>query len=319
MALLMAVTFASSAHAIPVAEHLRKMARGVDNGYSGISQTQVSWMIAGGAVGAFIVVCLIVWGIWKWRKLIVRAWRPRDDNAALDQYYGDYKRPRSFMSENRSHMLFGGGIGHSRDPSVDTLEPPPPALAPSNTSLRRHVSERRQLVRESVLDEKHRQRVLAPENSTFFLDEDEGPAEQPKKRKGSADELKIIIPPAAQEHRGTFYFPPPPIPDSPEAAQNQSRFSWTSTNPDGKSIRSSMESEPARYRTVSSWVSHQATHAERTERKSDQLSVDTNRIVEHPTVSSPPTPAAFRHHPGAPVNFITTHTRLESKDLDRQL
>lgn len=34
--------------------------------------------------------------------------------------------------------------------------------------------------------------------------------------------------------------------------------------------------------------------------------------------SVPPTPAEFRHHPGAPVSFLAQHGRQESAELDKQ-
>jgi len=325
-------TLATSACAFPAIGQLSVRSHTADGGYPGISQTKVNGMIAGGAVGAFIVICLIIWGVWKWRHLITGAWRRRrpNDRRVIDPlggfggYYGDYKRPGSFMSENRSGMLFGSSHDLSREQIVDRLTPPPPALAPSNTSLRRQVSERRQLVRESMLDEKHKQRL--PISQTFFLEDDDTLTEkqtEPKRRKSSAGNLTIQIPQPSSEEHGTFYFPPPPIPDSPEAAHGQSRFSWTSTNNDNKSKRSSVESEPARYRTVDSWVSHQVSRTLRDDH-SDERATKTSQSQQPipdplPTGSVPSTPAAFRHHPGAPVSFIARHKRLESADIDRQL
>lgn len=63
-----------------------------------------------------------------------------------------------------------------------------------------------------------------------------------------------------------------------------------------------MVSEPPRFRTINSWVSNQANHA------------TTGRAP-----SVPPTPSAFKAHPGAEVQFLARHNRLESRDLDRMV
>ena len=111
-------------------------------------------------------------------------------------------------------------------------------------------------------------------------------------------------------------FVPPSVPDSSQAARNVMNPPWMTNGEAVKSIRSSVDSEP-RYREDNSWVSHQAVRNERL-RNMAKLSL-AQKPAETVSGSVPSTPAAFRHHPGAPVTFIAKHKRLESSDLDRQL
>jgi len=255
---------------------------------------------------SFVVICALCFLLWKWRAVIVRkifprrgdrnsfssppekspptitgptdGWRPvdSDDDEAASTH-------RSFLFG--APMAATGDTEHGR---IDMPHPPEAALAPSTTQMGRMPA----------------QTAATPDdfNNTIPPQREAVGRRSMPTRKTKRESL-TIAPPAA-----TAFPPAPAIPDSPETAREISRFSWITAA--GKSVRSSesLESQPVRHRTVSSWVSHQAHHAARN--------------TEAPQTSTPPTPTTpveFRAHPGAEVEFGSSGRRIESRVLDLRL
>jgi len=158
----------------------------------------------------------------------------------------------------------------------------------------------RRLVRRPHLAESDRQRISTPASDclTFYLENEVTAGAVGRKsiatRKTKRESLSLTI----ASTKAVVFPPAPAIPDSPEAAREKSRFSWTTA---AKSVRSSVsvESHPVKHRTVNSWVSYQA-----------------NRATKERETSTPPTPVEFRAHPGVEVTFGRGGRRIESRVLD---
>ncbi|RPA92736.1 hypothetical protein L873DRAFT_1779010 [Choiromyces venosus 120613-1] len=259
----------------------------------------------------------------------------------------------------QSTIFGGGGStrpGAERKHSIPGMPfPPPAALAPSDGSLERRQSRKRLLIRTSLLPKNQPVSPVSPidEKGTFYdgASDASSTSQQQKQpplpppvymtdhpllspsQSSSISNIKPRKPPTTNQASSyAKMYPPPPIPTSstPRNGNAQqaidSRFSWTtsatSEAPNGaKSVRSSVDSEP-RFRGVNSWVSHQAGRLERSERLA-QLQLEQEQQQggggEVQLGSSPGTPRAFRHHPGAPVSFSAHQARKESADLDKQL
>jgi hypothetical protein len=223
--------------------------------------------------------------------------------------------PSEVGSRERRSGLWGAPTtvtGMSRDDRrFDNMPyPPAPALAPSTAGLDRADS-RRKLIRRSLLHEEDIRRVpgaVPSEDGTMFYLEDElesGGGSGARRTK--PDGLTIQVPTAD----GVRTFAAPAVPDSPEAAARRGRFSWV-TPQDGQSVRSSMVSEPPRFRGVNSWVSNVAA---RTAKKAHIGGGVRESIA---TTAVPETPVEFRHHPGAEVRY-GGGTRVDSSVLDYRL
>ncbi|KAL7270583.1 hypothetical protein RUND412_006704 [Rhizina undulata] len=311
------------------------------------SETAEHIMIAGGTVGATILIMFIVFYLIRWRKNMFKKCLPK--SSRKEKPLPPTPAPDSNASERRQTMterhpstLFGGG---SSGNSVNTREsqhpkmpfPPPPALVPSDDSLYRRESHPN-LVRNSLLNRD--QEAAATSNDqgqTFYLEDDvqeptlaltapprytKSPQPTPPvENSNSYFTITTANSNVASDASQGFTFPRPPIPDSPEMAHEASRFSWA-TNQDAmahaRSVRSSVESQP-RFREITSWVAHQVQRQERSAKPS-KLSLEQKPVETAAAGGSvPSTPAAFRHHPGRPVTFMAQHRRMESSDLDRQM
>lgn len=194
------------------------------------------------------------------------------------------------------------------------ISAPKPALAPSNLDLSRNPS-RSHLIRHDLLSSKSKQN-----NHNFFLDASDNGADRgisnPHERR--VDLNKAPNPPAKSVDQYSQYVPPP-IPDSPSR-----RYSWMSGK-SGKTNRTSMESEPPKFRGVNSWVGDQAVRIEEKEmRKPNRTTADAgvkrgdaDQMTLASATSVPPTPAEFKHHPGQMVEFLAKEKRVDSRVLDR--
>jgi hypothetical protein len=150
--------------------------------------------------------------------------------------------------------------------------------------------------------------VPSEDGTMFYLEGELEGGISPAVRKTKPEGLAIQVPPPAG---GVQTFAAPAVPDSPEAAARRGRFSWV-TPQDGQSVRSSMVSEPPRFRGVNSWVSNVAA---RTARRAHIGGGARESIA---TTAVPETPAEFRHHPGAEVRY-GGGSRVDSSVLDYRL
>ncbi|KAF8243246.1 hypothetical protein K440DRAFT_664206 [Wilcoxina mikolae CBS 423.85] len=276
-------------------------------------ETREHWMIAVGSVVAFIVICAICFALWKWRAVVVAKFSRRrgqndpEKGAALAGRWFK-KSAKAPKSERRS--LFGTattvtGAGDHAGYQIPNF--PPPALAPS-TIGRLDMQARRQQVRRTLLAESEKQRVPASARSqTFFID-DEHHDESPAPRKTKRENLSLTI-----DVFGNATFVAPAVPDSPEAAKTNTRYSWVTPPQDAQTPRSlprsSMDSAP-RFRTVDSWVRQQADRAAR---------AGGNGFDRRGSITTPPTPVEFRQHPGSPAEFLSDSPRIESRVLDLRM
>lgn len=283
---------------------------------------QQTWLAMGTVsdkhIVAVVLLGLLVWAVLRWRRNTKRKQQLADGRLDERQIY------QRRMSHH-SAMLFGS-MGsdwsriHKEYPPAMPSRPPMCALAPSDNTLKRANSERRNLVRNSILDEKHRRRVPNPAEESFFMDTDaESPATPVAHDLHPSTFLQRYN--TAESLQETHEFSAPSRPDSPSASK--SHFSWatkSAVSDNDHSMRSSLQSEPVRFRTVNSWVSYQASR----HRDGKPLTVDTSAAVapKRSTVvaSTPATPAVFRYHPGELVSFQqNNHRRMESADIDRQI
>ncbi|KAA8900176.1 hypothetical protein FN846DRAFT_909373 [Sphaerosporella brunnea] len=289
------------------------------------------WSIALGAIASFVAVCLICFALWKFRAVIAQKVFRRKGKGDNDFKASKEKAPiitgpvggpmvatypdsESPMSERRRSGLFGASTtvyGSGSLGETFTLPyPPAPALAPSTAGLERAES-RRKLIRRSLLHKEDIRRVsgVAPSAGTSFYLEEE--PTRPRKTKRESLSLRIQVPGGSSSPQR---FAAPLAPESPEAANMRSRFSWI-TPPEAHSVRSSMASEPARFRGINSWVSNVAV---RTAKKAHIGSGSPESVVESDGTSAvPETPVEFRQHPGAEIKF--GGPRIGSRVLDMRL
>ncbi|KAF8542176.1 hypothetical protein BDD12DRAFT_876964 [Trichophaea hybrida] len=276
-------------------------------------ETREHWMIAVGSVVAFIVICAICFALWKWRAVLVAKFSRRRDQNDLEKGVaptGRWFKKSAKAPKLERQSLFGTGTtvtGAGDHAGYQIPNFPLPALAPS-TIGRLDMQARRQQVRRTLLAESEKQGVPASARSqTFFID-DEHHDESPAPRKTKRENLSLTI-----DVFGNATFVTPAVPDSPEAAKTNTRYSWVTPPQDAQTPqslpRSSIESTP-RFRTIDSWVRQQADRAAR---------AGGNGFDRRGSITTPPTPVEFRQHPGSPAEFLSNSPRIESRVLDLRM
>ncbi|KAH8144921.1 uncharacterized protein LAJ45_11042 [Morchella importuna] len=239
--------------------------------------------IAGGTIGGILVLALIAFLLYRFRKA-----RP-SPTVYPDEKSHPYTHPYPTAPPS---TLFGGGS--SQRTGAASVAPPPTMPKPPPLVF-----------------------INPPAHSvdvgTFYRPETANPATttgadplppvyEEMRSPGMESSISQTEPYPEKAAARKMYasFGPPP---EPPVAQ-VSRFSWTTR-------RSSVDSEEPKFRSVNSWVSNQAGR-DGVKEKLAQMGLKAPGEV-------PATPVEFRFHPGAPVQFGVGHGRMESADLDRQL
>ncbi|TGZ80562.1 hypothetical protein EX30DRAFT_54517 [Ascodesmis nigricans] len=233
-------------------------------------QSRSTWVLAGGLMVGIAVFLTLLWVFWR-RKMFPNVFsrKQKVHDISGPMVTGDYsntkatktltatksvRTKRSSMSELRSSLT------EDHDPSYNyrtynNIASPASALAPSNLDLSGHPS-RRHLIREDLLTQKSQQN-----SHSFFVDDkasigrDSGYSGSSKSTTNDRRQYTKPLPTPpkpAKIMESPMHCSPPPIPESPER-----RYSWMSGKT-RKTNRTSMESEPPKFRGVDSWVGDQA-------------------------------------------------------------